>query len=158
WVPTHDGTSGPDAVLDAASQSVPARLEAPCHLHASCDAPGVRELDAPLGWKEALAGLPGNRDPAATGAHRKAPLAVGAWQAADVAVVRQSFRPALDLAGQRVDPLQGGVDPQLETAPHGRRTCARKSGERASLAGRQSPSAEPRRTAASGRAARRRRV
>ena len=54
--------------------------------------------------------------------------------------------------------LLGALNLLVHAALHGRRTSARKSGERASLAGRQSPRALPSRAAASGLEARRRRA
>ncbi len=60
--------------------------------------------------QRALDRLPADGDRAAARAHGEAPIAVGGWHAAHVAIVRQPLRPALDLGRQRKDPLVGSAD------------------------------------------------
>ena len=129
------------------SVAVRDRREAPCHPHALRDAAGVHELDAPLVDEWTLDRLPADRDRTAPGAHREAPLAVRVGHRPDVAVMGQDLGPALDLGREREDPLERRPHQEPELAPHGASTSSSARGESASVAGRQSPSAEPSRSA-----------
>ena len=89
-----------------------------------------------------------DRDRTATGAHREPTLAVRVGQASDVSVVGEDLWPALNLGGERKDALPRGSHQELDRALHGASTSSSAAGESASVAGRQSPSAEPSRSAA----------
>src|SRR5213079_1909221 len=115
-------------VLDADLYAIVALIKAPGNLHAARDAPDVLELDDAIGRSWSLDGLPADRDQAASGTHREAALAARIRQAPDVAIVRQALRPALDVGGQREDPLGRSVHAHPKHAPHGRRTARSVAG------------------------------
>ena len=91
--------------------------------------------------------LPLDGDRAAPRAHGEASLTVGIRDRADVAVVGQDLRPALDIGGQGEDALPRRSHDLVQRALHGASTSRTARGVSASVAGRRSPSAEPRRRA-----------